>query len=111
MQNAIYLDSNLKPTWYAWPGGYPVFYLSRNGFRDGETMELDYNEHDRSENVTCAKCAGNAAEEALILIASDVNYEDASLYCDVCSERIESAYTIDQDEDEDDTDDTENEAQ
>ena len=30
------------------------------------------------------------------VVAADVNYEDASLYCDHCSQRIESAYMEDE---------------
>ena len=73
---------------FAWPGGYPIFYLvADNG-------------------VLCANCAnglnGSRATESLDpqcpdddqwrVIASDVNWEDDSLFCDHCGQRIESAY-------------------
>ena len=70
-------------TKYAWPGGYPVFYLvADNG-------------------VLCADCANgtndsDASEDTddtqWKLVACDVNWEDESLYCDYCSAQIESAY-------------------
>ena len=54
---------------YAWPGGYQMFYL------------------DNQNNVLCPDCA-NASEP----IAADINYEDASLFCDDCSQQIPAAY-------------------
>ena len=59
---------------YAFPGGYPVFYL------------------DASDVVTCPNCANKANEYGFEIIAADVNYEDPNLYCTCCNERIESAY-------------------
>lgn len=64
---------------YAWPGGYPLFYL------------------DRENSVLCPACANKSDSDAEEVpqfkpIAADVNYEDASLTCDQCNGRIESAY-------------------
>jgi hypothetical protein len=74
---------------YAWPGGYPMFYV----FRDGGCI--------------CPKCVNDNIElidadmrhgrvwnshGGWAIDAADVNYEDADLHCDHCSERIESAY-------------------
>lgn len=64
---------------YAWPGGYPIFYMTH-----------------KSCDVVCVKCA-NDHETGLDAFgderigASDVNWEEPDLYCD-CGERIESAY-------------------
>ena len=71
---------NLQP--YAWPGGYPLFAITDDGA------------------AICAKCCGTELEnidtstrgDGWRVIASDVNWEDGELYCDHCSERIESAY-------------------
>jgi hypothetical protein len=68
---------------YAWPGGYPIFYL------------------DRENSVLCADCARKSDGDPDEIpqfkpIAADVNYEDASLYCDQCNTRIESAYAEDE---------------
>ena len=62
---------------YAFPGGYPLFYL------------------DKENNVLCQKCANENDEFAAPLVAADINYENAQLYCDQCSKRIESAYADD----------------
>lgn len=68
-------DGNLPA--YAWPGGYPLFYL------------------DAENNVLCPKCANKNDEYTAQIVAQDCNWEDPSLYCDHCSERIESAYADD----------------
>lgn len=71
---------------YAWPGGYPIHFVCK----DGEGL--------------CFKCAGEEKELILAaikekgtdeqweIIGAQVNWEDPSLYCDHCSKRIESAY-------------------
>lgn len=68
-------------TW-AWPGGYPVYYTCEDG------------------GVLCPVCANEnlkltsdpEAEPDWRLVAADINYEDADMYCDHCNKPIESAY-------------------
>lgn len=60
---------------YAWPGGYPIYYLTRDGL------------------TVCPDCANKDCENPeQEVIASGINYEDPRLYCDDCWDRIESAY-------------------
>lgn len=69
---------------YAWPGGYPIYYLMADG------------------GVICADCANKETEliaqadeyldKQWQIEGKDINWEDASMYCDHCSRRIESAY-------------------
>jgi hypothetical protein len=79
---------------YAWPGGYPTFFVCD----DGEAL--------------CCKCAWIEAYEVMRainarnyaisraqswksdwpVVGADINYEDTSLYCANCNEQIESAY-------------------
>jgi hypothetical protein len=59
---------------YAWPGGYPLFYI------------------DEENNVLCPDCANKNDEFDKPIVAADANWEDPDLYCDHCSARIESAY-------------------
>lgn len=67
---------------YAWPGGYPIFYLCADG------------------GVLCPKCANDNialttdpdAEKDWRIVASDINYEDDWLFCSHCNKLIESAY-------------------
>lgn len=60
---------------YAWPGGYPLYYLSENGL------------------VLCPGCANDEDKaEGDPVIAADANWEDPDFYCEDCERRIESAY-------------------
>lgn len=68
---------------YAWPGGYPIFYLLAD------------------DAVLCADCANgkngseaseNHPDRQWRIVAADINWEDPNLYCDHCNKRIESAY-------------------
>ena len=68
---------------YAWPGGYPMYYLAADN------------------GVLCPTCANKFDSERdnatqLEPIAYDINYEDALLYCENCNKRIESAYAEDE---------------
>ncbi len=68
---------------FAWPGGYPLYYLTRQG------------------NVVCPDCANDPdVSEDDAPEACDANWEDPDLYCDGCGERIESAYADDEPADE-----------
>ena len=64
---------------YAWPGGYPLYYLAQP-----------------SNDVLCSGCA---TEERLkpdgekLLV--DANWENPDMWCDNCNKRIESAYADD----------------
>ena len=72
---------------YAWPGGYPLFYLTAD------------------DSVLCPHCANMAVAEDLAfdffdkqwyLIDYAVNWEDEFLYCDHCGDHIGSAYGDDE---------------
>ena len=71
-------DSNGKLSAYAWPGGYPLFYV------------------DKQASVLCPACANKEVDQSQEVVGCDVNWEDAGLYCGDCSERIESAYAEDE---------------
>ena len=71
---------------YAWPGGYPLFGLfSDNG-------------------ICCSDCARRerkligttTGDDGWRLVAVGANWEDPSLYCDNCNNRIESAHAEDE---------------
>ena len=66
---------------YAWPGGYPIYYVTEDGL------------------TVCPTCANDETSDDVV--AADVNYEDAALYCDDCNKRIESAYAEDDAMDDD----------
>jgi hypothetical protein len=70
---------------YAWPGGYPIFYL----MDDCETL--------------CPNCANNPSNpihedepnDGWRIIAADINYEDQEMYCCHCNTKIDTAYPAD----------------
>jgi hypothetical protein len=66
-------EDGTLPSW-AWPGGYPLFYLDKGG------------------NVLCPECANREVDQSQAAVACDVNWEDPDLHCDDCGRRIESAY-------------------
>jgi hypothetical protein len=76
------LRDQLVESPYAWPGGYPMFAITSDG------------------GALCHKCCKTEARsigstygsDGWAITALDVNWEDPGLYCDHCSERIESAY-------------------
>lgn len=74
MSNDLPRDTDGKLSAYAWPGGYPIYYLDKGG------------------NVLCVKCARREVDQSQDVVAAGINWEDPALHCDDCSERIESAY-------------------
>lgn|GEM_PF-3232477 len=84
---------SVLPT-YAWPGGYPIFYILPDG---GELcpqcIQRFFLEDDWSDTETVRT---NRA-------VADIHYEGPSIYCDHCNREIESAYgDPDAEEDTDD---------
>ncbi len=75
---------------YAWPGGYPLFYVTADG------------------GCLCPDCANgpDASEDAddpqWRLVAYDVHWEGPALTCEHCGAEIESAYGSNQREENDD---------
>lgn len=67
-------DSNGRLPSFAWPGGYPLFYVTSAGL------------------VACPDCAN--AETSDPVTACDVHWEGEPLQCDDCGKDIESAYGV-----------------
>lgn len=75
----------LKNGPFAWPGGYPLFGISK----DCNAICFDCMEKERERiEKACLLHNDNSWE----IIAVEINYEDNLLFCDCCSNRIESAY-------------------
>ena len=81
-------DENGNLPAYAWPGGYPIYYVCADN------------------GVLCPQCANTepSVREAdkhpdypdydqWRIVAGEVNWEDSNLTCDNCNQRIESAYS------------------
>ena len=71
---------------YAWPGGYPMYYVTSDGAVCVPSV-LTIPEDPIHED---------GQSDGWKVEAYDINYEDASLYCDHCNKRIESAYAEDE---------------
>ena len=72
-----YLDDTGTLPAYAWPGGYPLYYL------------------DSENNALCPPCANDNDDYSAPIAAGGINWADPAMYCDHCSKRIESAYAED----------------
>ena len=75
----------LKEGPFAWPGGYPLFFLCN----DRAALSYDY----AKENASLIESAITDKDNAggWLVIACEVNWEDSMLYCEG-GKRIESAY-------------------
>ena len=67
---------------YSWPGGYPLFAITHDiGFLCHHCCKTE-----RSRIGT------TTGRDGWGVVALEVNWEDPTLYCDHCGNRIESAY-------------------
>ena len=79
---------------YAWPGGYPLFMV----VNDGGVLCPNCVKSEIHCIVDAARRWDEPGRQApsdiaqWLPLATDINWEDPSLYCDHCGERIESAY-------------------
>jgi hypothetical protein len=63
---------------HSFPGAYPIFY---------------YVESDNGKFHSCPSCVNqNRVGRNVTKVEGHINYEDATLTCDVCEKQIESAY-------------------
>lgn len=77
------LAKNLARHPHAWPGGYPKFAITDDGA------------------ALCPNCCKTEFSQILAstpgdgwhITALEINWEDGTLHCDHCSNRIESAYS------------------
>lgn len=74
-----------KANAYAWPGGYPLFYLCC----DGESLCPACVTKERK---LIFRSTHEQLKDGWQVDAVDVNWEDAHMYCAHCNKRIESAY-------------------
>jgi hypothetical protein len=78
-------DQALENGAYAWPGGYPLFFL----MSDGETLSFAAA---KAESDLIRAAIADKSNDGWRVIAVDVNWEDGDLTCSHTGERIESAY-------------------
>ena len=70
---------------YAWPGGYPRYFITLDGAALSFKSAL-HNSHLIIDSIR------ENSNDGWQVVACEVNWEDAGLYCDDTGERIESAY-------------------
>jgi len=70
---------------YAWPGGYPIYYVCN----DGEVLCPSCV---TKEYVQIKESTLTGSHDGWELAGRDINWEDPDLYCAHCNKRIESAY-------------------
>jgi hypothetical protein len=78
-------DKALANGAYAWPGGYPLYFV----MEDGEAMSFDAA---KAEAERIREAIAGSWGDGWRAIALEVNWEDAELYCCHSGERIPSAY-------------------
>lgn len=84
---------------YAWPGGYPLYFLCD----DGEALCFACVRKQWREVVSAhlrmRQCHGHRVPRDIsqwLVVAIDTNWEDPDLRCAHCDSRIESAYAEDE---------------
>lgn len=78
------LKATLRAGQYAWPGGYPVFFITS----DGATLSFDSVKEELHQIIWSIE---NQVSDGWRVVACDINYE-FTLFCDHSGEQIESAY-------------------
>jgi hypothetical protein len=79
------LKTALRNGPYAWPGGYPLYFVTS----DGAALSFDAV---RSEYKQVLFSIRHGVNDGWRVIGMQVNWEDPDLYCDHTGKRIESAY-------------------
>jgi hypothetical protein len=85
IRNGAQLRATLRAGEFAWPGGYPLYFITS----DGEALSFDsVRENLRSVlDSIRTKC-----DDGWRVVACEVNWEDGELTCSHSGQRIESAY-------------------
>lgn len=73
---------------YVWPGGYPIYFITR----DGEALSFDAVRENLQEVVGSIR---HKLNDGWLVVAWDINYEDNNLICAHTNESIECAYAED----------------
>lgn len=80
------LKATLRNGPYAWPGGYPMYFVTS----DGGALSF---KTVREEFRSIADAIQSGDDNGWRVVGCDINYEDNDLYDTHTSERIESAYS------------------
>lgn len=85
IENTMQLRATLRAGAYAWPGGYPMFFITS----DGEALSFDAV---RAEYAQVSRAIRDKSSDGWRVVACEINYEDAELACAHSGNRIESAH-------------------
>ena len=80
------LKQALRDGPYAWPGGYPTFFLAADGEPLCHTCVKRYFKQ------VIYEIYRPRAGDMFRVIGQEINYEDEHLHCAHCEEQIQSAY-------------------
>ncbi len=86
IENTKDLKTALRNGKYAWPGGYPLYFIAD----DGEALSFE-SVCDQIKQVM-REVKTKDSRSGWRVIACEVNWEDSDLYCAQSGRRIESAY-------------------
>jgi len=89
ISNTLQLRATLRAGAYAWPGGYPMFFITS----DGEALSFDTV---RAEYAQVSRAIRDKSNDGWRVVACEINYEDAELTCAHSGNRIDSAYGSDE---------------
>ena len=88
INNTAQLRATLRNGGHAWPGGYPMYFITSDGAAlSFEAVRENYRSVSYSIRANC--------DDGWRVVACDVNWEDSHLYCDHSGEHIEPAYDSD----------------
>ena len=80
------LKTVLRNGKYAWPGGYPIYFIAS----DGEALSFDTVKENYREVLYAMKYFGDFS--GWNVVGYDINWEDDYLTCAHTGDKIESAY-------------------
>ena len=83
--NTLEFKTALRRGPYAWPGGYPLYFICE----DGESLCFTCA---HKEFVNIFHSIKNRANDGWRVVAQDINWEDHDVTCAHCNQSIESAY-------------------
>lgn len=89
ISNTHQLRATLRNGQYAWPGGYPLYFV----MDDSEPMCFDCV---RAEYRLISQTVTHRYNDGWRVVACDTNWEDPDLQCAHCNKPIESAYGSDE---------------
>ena len=71
---------------YAWPGGYPIYFIAADG------AALSYEAVRENWRIICLAHRSRDIRSGWYISNWDINWEDSDLYCEHTGKRIQSAY-------------------